>query len=167
MLEWETATEVNTKWHIIERSADGIDWQEVGRVPAAGESNDFRQYAYEDKTPLPQAYYRLNTIDFDGSAERSSIIYIDRDAPGKKLDILNTFPVPTQDVMNVVFEATTTETLEISIYDLYGRKLQSQNVDPQIGENQVQVDMQQLPEGTYLLLLNGKEGSVTERVVKI
>lgn len=167
VLEWETATEVDTKWHAIERSADGINWQEIGRVAAAGESADFLQYAFEDKTPLSQAYYRLNTIDFDGSEGRSHIIFIDRNATGKRLDILKVYPVPTQDIINVAFEATSTESLELSIYDLYGRLLQVQKVDPQIGENQVQLDMQQLPVGTYMLLLNGEAGSVTERVVKM
>ncbi|NME66970.1 T9SS type A sorting domain-containing protein [Flammeovirga aprica] len=65
-IEWETATEENASHFDIERSTDLENWQAIGSVQAAGNSQTSIYYQFEDKSPLPKAYYRLKQVDFDG-----------------------------------------------------------------------------------------------------
>lgn len=61
MIRWFTAKETDTDTFLIERSTNGIDFVEIGRVKAAGNSSSLNAYALVDKNPIVDAasYYRL------------------------------------------------------------------------------------------------------------
>ncbi len=69
-LSWATATEQDNDYFAVERSADGRQWQALGRVAGRGTTTLPQQYAYRDEAPLPGlSYYRLKQVDFDGQYE--------------------------------------------------------------------------------------------------
>ncbi|GEM_PF-674936 len=61
MIRWFTAREIETDSFRIERSDDGKNFEEIGRVKAAGNSNSLKAYALIDWHPIvgKPAYYRL------------------------------------------------------------------------------------------------------------
>jgi hypothetical protein len=66
LLQWQTAMEENTKDFIIERSANGIDFTDIGSTPAAGNSHGLLTYAFLDNAPVEgRNYYRLKERDLD------------------------------------------------------------------------------------------------------
>ena len=66
LLQWQTAMEENTKDFIIERSANGIDFTDIGSTPAAGNSHGLLTYAFLDNDPVEgRNYYRLKERDLD------------------------------------------------------------------------------------------------------
>src|SRR5262249_37045293 len=67
LTQWITATERNNAWFDVERSADGNDFERVGRLPGAGNSDGTLWYELVDPQPLSGlSYYRLRQIDDDG-----------------------------------------------------------------------------------------------------
>lgn len=73
VLEWTTANEVNSAYFVVERSQDAQNWEALGSVAAAGISYEKRTYAFTDKQPFEVNYYRLRQVDWDGSADISSV----------------------------------------------------------------------------------------------
>jgi hypothetical protein len=74
LLQWQTATEQNSKSFVIERSAAGNEFMAIGTVRAAGNSNVSKSYRYEDAAPLKgNNYYRLKQVDMDGRSAYSDI----------------------------------------------------------------------------------------------
>jgi hypothetical protein len=66
-LEWETASETNNEYFIIERSADGINYNKITEIAGAGNSNTFIEYKISDSdAPAEQLYYRLTQKNFNG-----------------------------------------------------------------------------------------------------
>lgn len=61
MIRWFTAKEIETDTFVVERSLNGTEYEEIGRVKAAGISNTLQAYALVDKNPVADkpAYYRL------------------------------------------------------------------------------------------------------------
>lgn len=61
MIRWFTAKEIETDTFVVERSINGTQYDEIGRVKAAGNSNTLQAYALVDKEPIEDkpAYYRL------------------------------------------------------------------------------------------------------------
>jgi hypothetical protein len=61
MIRWFTAKEIETDTFVVERSLNGTEYEEIGRVKAAGMSNTLQAYALVDKNPVADkpAYYRL------------------------------------------------------------------------------------------------------------
>lgn len=65
-LDWSTASEFNTSYFTVERSADGSQWEQLAKVAAAGTSNSALDYHFTDTQPLPGlSYYRLKQTDLD------------------------------------------------------------------------------------------------------
>lgn len=77
LLNWNTSSENNNKEFVIERSADGNKWEQIGLVASKadnGNSSNKLDYTFTDKNPLGNAnYYRLKQIDFDNKFEYSPI----------------------------------------------------------------------------------------------
>lgn len=73
-LNWVTATERNCDYFGIERSSDGNNFEEIGRVEGAGNSNSTKKYTYTDENPLIGInYYRLRQVDISGETTYSHL----------------------------------------------------------------------------------------------
>lgn len=74
LLSWETLNEINTSHFDVYRSFDGDDFEWKGRVTAAGNAFETKNYSYEDPFVFmhntPVAYYALVQVNLDGSFSR-------------------------------------------------------------------------------------------------
>lgn len=76
-LYWTTATEINNKEFIVQRSSDGRSFDSIGVVNGAGNSTTLINYQYFDKNPLNGiSYYKLRQVDFDGRYADSKIVSV-------------------------------------------------------------------------------------------
>ncbi|MBX9851230.1 MAG: hypothetical protein K2X86_05660, partial [Cytophagaceae bacterium] len=67
-LSWTTASEKNNNYFEIERSADGINYEAIGKVWGKGNSSEVTSYGMADPRPLSlTTYYRLVQYDIDGT----------------------------------------------------------------------------------------------------
>jgi hypothetical protein len=154
-IDWQTATEQNVAWHVVERSATGTtDWTEVGRVPGQTSAKIAHSYELKDMAPLPVSYYRLNSIDQDGKHTYSPIVRVER--AQSTFQIASLFPVPTHDQLKVQFNLPEEAEVVFHIRDVTGRLLREWTVESEKGLHQTAVDLQELPSGMYLLELLGK-----------
>jgi len=165
LLEWETASERGTQWHIVERSADNLHWTELGRRPAAGTSLSPLRYALTDRAPLSRAYYRLRSVDFNGRTAYSHSILLDR--KDESFGIAAAFPSPTSGGLTVQYVVEDEENVFLRILDFTGKTVLEQQGEAARGLNQMPVSLDALPAGTYVLLLSNNTGTTsTLRVVK-
>jgi hypothetical protein len=69
-LEWITSSEINNNYFIIERSSDGVNFEDIGKVSGSGNSNTTLKYDFYDLHPFAgDNYYRLKQVDYDGKNE--------------------------------------------------------------------------------------------------
>ena len=80
--------------------------------------------------------------------------------------IANVFPNPTNGKLNVILEASEAQNTQLSIRDITGRTALQQNVVCTSGSNTIILDMESLPNGYYLLVIDNGNASSTMRVVK-
>ncbi|MBC6995888.1 T9SS type A sorting domain-containing protein [Neolewinella lacunae] len=74
LLEWTTAAETDNSHFVVERSADGVNFVELGAVAGAGQSQEEQGYEYLDIHPFTGVnYYRLRQVDFGGSTHLSEV----------------------------------------------------------------------------------------------
>jgi len=165
LLEWTTLEEKDVQWHIVERSADGKKWSEIGRKAGQANSTAPLQYALEDRQPLVRGYYRLRSLDFDGTASVSQVIVLTRRV--EQFGITGAFPSPTSDLLTVQFFTENEENVTIRLTDLVGRVVLEQPLNAAKGLNSSQLSLQNLPAGVYAVTL-ANSNSVSEplRVVK-
>ncbi len=148
-LTWKTLSESNTDYFEIERSDDSKNFISVGNQKAAGESKIARSYSFVDKTAnqaTPQ-YYRLKTVDLDGTFALSSVISVNKTEKGKGQ--IQIFPNPTKDFLSYKMLENDSETTEITLVDLVGRVVLTQKLSNTEGG----LSVTHLKPGTYIACL--------------
>ncbi|MGI4823653.1 MAG: beta strand repeat-containing protein [Janthinobacterium lividum] len=119
-LAWQTASEVNSDHFIVERSLDGRTFTPLQTVLAAGNSTTPRTYAALDAqaqtTGASQLYYRLRSVDRDGTSAYSAVQVVALTPAAVGLAL---FPNPTTNNATTLIGASAGE--RIQVLDALGR----------------------------------------------
>lgn len=106
LLQWTTATEINTRHFILERSLNGTGFTAVANLPASGNSSTTKAYQYTDKDAASlvaggeRLYYRLKTTDRDGKVSLSGIIILNKRSETGL--VITLFPNPANGVAHLL-----------------------------------------------------------------
>ena len=77
-LSWQTISEQNSDYFLVERSNDGTAFSACARVNAQGQSSGIHHYSTSDDNPAKGInYYRLKQVDRDAKFTYSGIISVD------------------------------------------------------------------------------------------
>jgi len=159
-LNWMTATETNNRFFTIQHSLDGINFTTIAQIPGAGNSTDTRNYTYTDTNTLGGInYYRLLQTDFDGKTKTFNTTSC---TSGKVLPG-TIFPNPASGSFTVCL-GPSQNVQTLTIYDLVGRKVQSQQFDP-ADDYQNHIILVPNLKGLYFVELTGGQENVIRKVV--
>jgi len=159
-LSWETLSEINNEYFTIERSINGLDFEEIARIPGAANSNIPIEYNYVDKDPTSGLnYYRLKQTDFDGAYEYSEVISVESRSKDVKLLVFPN-PVQTGELALYLPDMDINE-VDVSIYNCVGELIHTQTFHTNI----MQLDTQHMSKGIYIISMNIKGQSYLEKVI--
>ncbi|WP_367388973.1 M6 family metalloprotease domain-containing protein [Lewinella sp. LCG006] len=164
LLSWASSLEENTKYHQIERLLpDEPTWEQIGTTPAAGDSQQEVKYEWSDVYPLPKAYYRIKTVDLDGSFQYSDIILLERQGIGFQLT--RVFPNPAKEQVTTEYYSNRPTNLQWQLVNTQGQIVAQNSTSLNAGRNFVAIDLRNYPAGIYFLRSkNGHEQRVTKIV---
>ncbi|RZK34159.1 MAG: T9SS type A sorting domain-containing protein [Hymenobacter sp.] len=166
-LRWTTASEYNTAYFALERSAEGNSFTEVGRVPAAGASSQSLAYQWADSQQLTQlTYYRLRQADNDGTVVYSSVVAL---SPNNTLSsrLLEVYPNPSAgQTIQLLLQGYSSEPVTLRLTDALGRTVLSQSLTPTDAHYSAPLSLRQaLPSGTYVLTLASNGPPIQKRLI--
>ncbi|ANQ51291.1 hypothetical protein MY04_3947 [Flammeovirga sp. MY04] len=168
ILEWETATEINSKSFKITRSYDGKKFKNVTVIKAAGNSDTSIKYNYTDKNvKFGTATYRLIETDLDGKEQSwSQIIHISSHINDER--ILNVYPVPCADVLHIeIDDLAENEQMDVELVHIStGQKIPVTH-ERESNEYHKQLNVRELENGIYVLLVNEDGKSIFKKEVII
>lgn len=168
LLNWTTATEVNTDHFGIERSVDGAHFENVGNVSATGNSSSAQNYQYNDYNALhigsSVLYYRLKTIDRDGKYTYSSILKVQLRGSGFTYTLS---PNPVRNQLTVSFSTSNTNKAVLKITDGNGKAVYEKSMQSlQAGSVQQNINVAGFASGIYYVQIITDSGTKTLRFVK-
>jgi hypothetical protein len=158
-LQWETSNESNSDYFSIERSMDGANFQPIGKVNAAGHTNDIRKYQYYDQDlaslSASTIFYRLRLADNNGKFTYSKVISFSlQQGNGFTL-----YPNPVQKQLSVRVGQIHEGKMTIQLTDLNGRVIQT--INRFIGSNSIiDLDVSQLKPQVYMLQIKNDRNQV-------
>ncbi|MFN0291938.1 cellulase family glycosylhydrolase [Pedobacter helvus] len=156
LLNWKTATELNNSHFDILHSADGKLFGKLATVKANNEPDKVFSYNFKHQYPiLGTNYYQLKQFDFDGNTSGPTIISVNFQLEKPSLKVY-------QDInkaMNFMFEVTNDTNAKLTITDLAGRRLITQDYWLQSGKNILEIK-DKLAYGVYVATLT----TATERL---
>lgn len=128
-LNWASARELNNAFYAVERSVDGVSFEQIGTREGAGTTADIGYYEFTDFNPKNgRSFYRLKQTDFNGEFEYSETISISL-LKQENLPEYKAYPnpVPRGSNLKVVFQGS--EPLDnnqyYTLYSLNGNLISS------------------------------------------
>ncbi len=168
---WAATNEDARHHYEIERSINGTDWNYIAtqsintfkkNVPAA-------KYSFKDNLPssIKSAviYYRIKQVDDNKKVSYTQLkkVYFNNE-----FDVLNVYPVPFVNSLQIDFMAVTNDKAFVSLFDMSGKEM-SRSVMPVIkGINNFQYTPNTtINAGSYILIISQGVNKFVTKVVKI
>jgi len=152
-LYWQTASEKNNQWFIVQRSSNGKDWENLLRIEGAVNSSSVKNYKAEDSHPLiGTSYYRLKQIDTGGQFSYSGIESINF---AEQLNAeLKLYPNPCR---SELFLSSATCSFEnLLVMNVFGEPVPM--TITALSKGNFLLDIKELPSGYYLVRVGGQAG---------
>lgn len=147
LLKWETLSEKNGDRFEIQRSSNGIDFKTIATKASAGNSSTIINYNHTDANPnVGLNYYKIITVDKDGSQQTSPILTISFDLVSNNL--VTVYPNPAKDELNVYWNSTNNQAVRFLLFDISGKKIK---LFDYVKSNNTKIDVSNLNNGIYLL----------------
>lgn len=149
VLEWSTAMESDSDFFTIERSEDGIQFVEIGKVKSTGNSSTKMEYEFVDRAPTAGInYYRLKQNDFNGNSEYLGV----RSLNFRSTTQIDVYPNPfSGNDVTLSYQSAKRGELDIMIRNIEGKLIAQLSEAIEIGANNLSLDFRDLASGIYFV----------------
>ena len=168
LLSWATSSELNSSHFDVQLSFDGLAWENLGRVDAAGNSQNTLHYSFSDVSdivPELTRYYRLKEVDKNGSFSFSNVIelnFVESDLNDIAFAV-NPFTDATYFEWSMATEGAT----QFRLFDLQGKVIYEQIVQAKRGYNRYDLGKNvTLDPGIYILHVETNDYLHSEKIIK-
>jgi len=147
VINWKTNNETNVKEFKVEKSLDGISFNQFATI-AANNSRGENFYSIKDFDIQNTSYYRLKMMDIDGQFTYSQIAKLSLEA----FDQVSVFPNPASNSIVITNNQSSLLNSEATIYDAFGKKMMS----IKLKSSSEKIEIRSLSKGNYLIqFING------------
>ena len=156
-LTWQTATEHNSSYYEVEKSRDGMEWQVLTTVTAAGNSTQLLNYETMDVHAMEgNNYYRLTQVDIDGTRKTYDAINVS--CSGSTKGYFSAYPNPSTGAFQVILnDKKLIGSSVLTVRDTKGAALLNRSIEVKPGINMFNVsDLNLAPGVYYLQIVNGE-----------
>ena len=162
IINWATATEVNSSYFRIEKSIDANKFELLGKINAAGNSIIKRTYSFTDTSyESGTVYYRISEIDLNGAETFSEISNVNCDSVQQK----ETFDIFSfEDEIYLSLNSPSTQSVEIIAYDLSGRQVYTNTIMATKGENKYSFNLP-ITQGIYVFQVKTIENTYVKKLL--
>ncbi len=165
-ISWETASEINNDYFILEKSNGKDAFYEIARVDGAGNSNSMKEYSYVDESKGDEtSYYRLRQIDFDGKETVYKMISITCNNIIDEKNVL-AYPNPFDNYLTVDINGFKDEGFELLVIDNYGRVVYSERYYSDNSNFSAVLKLEYLNPAVYNLQIISKNIVLSTKVLK-
>lgn len=165
-LEWETSTEFNNLGFEVQRKIhNGSDWETIGFVKGAGNSNTAKKYKFEDRThPFGNIQYRLKQIDYDGVFAYSKVLEICFEYK-EALNLSQNYPNPFNPNTSITFSLPQREYVKLEVFNSNGQLIETLfEGEKEAGVYTIEYNASKLASGIYFYRLKTSSESIVKKM---
>ncbi len=154
ILKWETSFEKDNEYFIVERSFDGVNFEQAGKVEGAGNSFDNKAYSFLDMQMGKKYFvYRLKQVDFNGNYIYSELKEVNRTVENNVM-VLSIASTEVGDLFEFSVDVDEAKEAHCSIVNIQGKIIKTIDKTLISGINHLSFNMSDLPVGTYTFKMN-------------
>jgi hypothetical protein len=133
-----------------------------------GNTSEEQAYSYTDANIFAatrMVYYRLKQVDYDGTTTYTDMVAI-MSEQARAFEVVEVSPNPFISTFTVGLMVPTQETIRIELTDALGKLISMQELNPDLGMNNLEVSESELKAGIYFVRITQGNVSKNMRVVK-
>ncbi len=155
-IDWEVPKADGIRQFVVQRSADGRNFQELVRIGSTGSTS----YVHRDTHPVAgDNYYRVIRVDFTGKESYSAVVKI-QNAGGSAV---NLYPNPVGETLNVELFTAAEGKATVVVTDITGKTVLETNRNLSPGQNQFSLSVSSLTKGNYTVSISWNDSQVSQK----
>ncbi len=161
-ISWTASENESGDFFVIEKSVDGKNFTAIAKV----ETNDFKgasTYSAVDNASTGTTYYRLKTVNRDNSVSYSKVVIVKGDDASVNVKVLNN---PATANLNVSYKSSNQANTTIKVFSMSGAQVYQSNINASAGTNNISIPVNQLQNGSYVLVIDSIQGKKSIQFVK-
>lgn len=157
ILRWQTSSEINNDYFIVEKSRDGIVFESLAKINPQSDLN----YFYTDPFPFLgiASYYRIKQVDKNGQSSTTEIRQVRMHHDHHFI----LFPNPVSRNLVIASNYQSVEPLNISMTDLSGKEVLKSEV---YFKDQEPIDLSNIPAGMYFITIKTSDQIETQMILR-
>jgi hypothetical protein len=155
LLQWVSASEENSSYFSVEKSADAVNFTEIGTVNAQGTSSNFVSYEFEDNHFNESSYYRLKMVDKDGTFKYSTLTFLKNDISVRVISSLD-----NKGELQINAIVNEDARWNLAVYSLLGQEYLNEKVSLVKGENTILKGISGGEQSAKIVRITDEYGSV-------
>lgn len=167
-LTWTTATEQNVSHFVVERSTDGVNFDDAGLVFAVGNSTENVNYSFSDDISAVQStviYYRLCSVDNDGKTTYSEIRVIRISKQEDNNITILTYPNPVSSELRItVPDSWQNKQVSFELFNANGQ-LMTKSETGSSSQTET-MDVSNLGRGFYIVRVTCNGQTAQQKIIK-
>jgi hypothetical protein len=165
VLKWETATEIDNYGFDIERCANYKNFERIGFIEGAGNSNSPKYYEFTDDYVNGVLRYRLKQIDTDGQFAYSDIIEIETPTI-ETYELYQNNPNPFNPTTTIKYALPKESKVLLEVYNTLGQKVVTLIDEVKsAGYFSLEFNARNLPSGIFIYRLRAGDYIETKKMV--
>ncbi len=166
-LNWTTGKEKELSHFVIERSVNGLEYNEVGMVMAKGNSDVKVNYSFSDEINTKVngvVYYRLKMLDGDGRNQLSQVRLIRIGDLNENMSVA-AYPNPVVSELRITIPASwQNSTITFDLYNANGQ-IVKHSVSGKVSQTEI-LNVNELTAGLYIMKVSNGNETAVQRIVK-
>lgn len=162
-VNWTTDSEINSDYFIIQRSQDGILYDDVMQEIAAGNSSEIKNYSITDYRPYAgTSYYRVVEVDMEGKFTRitSAIAHFEAELS------MTVYPGTSAGTFSVSIGSKNQKQVLLVVRDLQGREFYSKVILLRSVNEVVAIDQEgKLAQGIYTVIASSSNAIFEKKIM--
>ena len=164
-IEWATKSEIDNDYFTLQRSVDGIDFENVTDITGGGNSDQILYYSAVDEEPYSGfSYYRLKQTAYDGT-----VSYLLIDSVNCLISAVSTivvYPIPTSQKFLVDIRGDRDQEVLVVVHDLLGKEYYSETITLNSNKQTLTINASdKLDAGVYIITVTSENELYRKEVV--
>jgi Secretion system C-terminal sorting domain len=165
-VSWQTVSELNNDYFTVQRSQSNFDFEDIGFVNGAGNSNSLLNYKFTDTNPYNGiSYYRLKQTDFNGQFSLSKSVPVNIRSTTSVLIIEYVYADNDNSTVNAYIQISELRQMQVALINVLGQTVVSKELLPQDKQLTVSLSTDGLSEGVYFLRVRDESNTESKKVV--
>jgi hypothetical protein len=161
-ISWKVSENETGDYFIVEKSADGKNFSAIATVEMSGFKGT-SEYSSTDNASAGTTYYRLKIVNRDNSVSYSKVVIVKGGNENVDVKLLNN---PATANLNISYKSDKQINTTLKVYAMSGAQVYQTNLKASAGTNNISVPVQQLQNGSYVLVIDSIQGKKAIQFVK-